>query len=412
MAQTWDSLDRYVVISADTHAGADLRQYRDYLPRRWHEEFDAWAEGYSSPYDDLVTATAALNWDSDARVKALADDGVAAEVVFPNTVPPFFETIGNFASMPWTREDYERRAAGIQAHNRWVVDFCRREPVRRRGLVQIFPHDIEAAVAEVRWAAETGVVGGILAPAIPANHAVEPWFHTRYEPLWAALEETGLSFGQHPGTGTPDVGKDQPAAAAVMLVEFTWWTRRTLSHLILAGVFERYPDLKAVWTEQGVTWALQDLGLLDYTVADMKSTADNRTTTLFGADVIDSLSLTPSEYFARNCYVGASFMSRGEMKYAQYVVDRIMWGTDFPHEEGTTPYTREALRAAFSRTPEADLRKILAGTAAEVYGFDLEALAPIAAEIGPTVEEVAVPLTEVPPSKSPAFIGAVKQPAA
>jgi len=309
MAQTWDSLDRYVVISADTHAGADLRQYRDYLPAKWHDEFDVWAEAYSSPFDDLVTATASLNWDSDQRLKALADDGIVAEVVFPNTVPPFFDTIGTFATMPRTRDEYERRMAGVQAHNRWVVEFCEAEPVRRRAQVQIFPHDVDAAVAEVRKAAESGVVGGILAPAIPANHTVEPWFHTRYEPLWAVLEETGLPFGQHPGTGTPDVGADQPAAAAVMHTEFTWWTRRTLAHLMLAGVFERFPNLKAVWTEQGVTWALQDLGLLDYTVADMKSTAQNRTTTLFGSDVIDSLSLTPSEYFARNCYLGCSFMS-------------------------------------------------------------------------------------------------------
>jgi hypothetical protein len=144
----------------------------------------------------------------------------------------------------------------------------------------------------------------------------------------------------------------------------------------------------------------------------MKSGADNRTTTLFGSDVIDSLSLTPSEYFARNCYLGCSFMSRGEMKYGQYIVDRLMWGTDFPHEEGTTPFSREALRAAYATTPEADLRKMLGGTAAEVYGFDIEALVPLAAQLGPAVADVATPLTEVPDSKSPAFMGAVKKPAA
>ena len=407
MAETWDSIDRYVIISSDTHAGAELHEYKQYLAPRWHDEFEEWAKAYSSPYDDLVDATASRNWDSDYRLKCLEEDGIAAEVTFPNTIPPFFDTIHSFASLPWTREDFERRSAGLQAHNRWLVDFCRAAPGRRRGLVQIMPHDVDLAVEEVRWAKETGVIGGVLAPAIPANHAVEPWFHTRYEPLWAALEELEMPFGQHPGTGGPDVGKDQPAFPAVQLVEFTWWTRRTFAHLILAGVFERYPNLKAVWTEQGVAWALQDLMLLDMTVADMKRDASNRTTVLFGSDVIESLTLKPSEYTRRNIYFGASFMSRPEAKYRSAIgVDHLMWGTDFPHEEGTTPFSREALRAAFHDVPEAEMRQILAGTAAEVYGFDLEALVPVAKRIGPTVEELAVPLDALPDSHSPAFIGA------
>jgi len=58
MADTWDSIDRYVVISTDTHAGADLYDYKPYLPTRLHDEFDAWAKTYVSPFDDLVVATA------------------------------------------------------------------------------------------------------------------------------------------------------------------------------------------------------------------------------------------------------------------------------------------------------------------------------------------------------------------
>jgi predicted TIM-barrel fold metal-dependent hydrolase len=407
MAETWDTIDRYVIISSDTHAGAELHEYKQYLETRWHDDFEDWAKAYSSPYDDLVDATASRNWDSDYRLKCLEDDGIAAEVTFPNTIPPFFDTIHSFASLPWTAEDFERRRAGLQAHNRWLVDFCGQAPGRRRGLVQIMPHDVDLAIQEIRWAKETGVMGGALAPAIPANHAVEPWFHTRYEPLWAALEDLEMPFGQHPGTGGPDVGKDQPAFAAVQLVEFTWWTRRTFAHLILAGVFERHPNLKAVWTEQGVAWALQDLMLLDMTVGDMKKSAENRTTVLFGSDVIESLSLKPSEYMHRNIYFGASFMSRPEAKYRGAIgVDHLMWGTDFPHEEGTTPYSREALRAAFHDVPEAELRQMLAGTAAGVYGFDLEALVPVAKRIGPTVAEIAVPLDVLPDSHSPAFMGA------
>ena len=409
MTDSWDSIDRYVVISSDTHAGAELHEYRDYLDPEWHERFDTWAATYVSPFDDLVAATANRNWDSDYRQSILDADGIAAEVIFPNTIPPFFNTIHSFATLPWTKEELEPRVAGLKAHNRWLIDFCQRVPKRRLGLIQIMPHDVDAAVAEVRWARESGVIAGVLLPAIPPNHAVEPWFHTRYEPLWAVCEELEMPIHQHPGTGGPDVGSDQPAANAVMLFEFNHWTRRTFAHLILAGVFERYPNLKAVWTEQnrGIRWVLDELRMLDPIVASMKTTnVTNRTASLFGSDAIDAMSLTPTEYFHRNCYLGASYLPRHEAEFRHQVgVDRIMWGSDFPHEEGTTPYTREALRSTFSEVPVAECRLMLGGVAAGVYGFDLPALTEVAKRIGPTLEEVATPLTAAPPSNSGAFQG-------
>ena len=42
--------DRYTIISADGHAGADLLDYKPYLPSSWHDEFDAWAGTYVNPY--------------------------------------------------------------------------------------------------------------------------------------------------------------------------------------------------------------------------------------------------------------------------------------------------------------------------------------------------------------------------
>jgi hypothetical protein len=81
-------------------------------------------------------------------------------------------------------------------------------------------------------------------------------------------------------------------------------------------------------------------------------------------------------------------------------VDRIMWGSDYPHLEGTAPYTREALRHTFSDVEPAAAAAMLGLNAAAVYGFDLPALAPLAERIGPTVAEVATPLTAAPAGAS------------
>jgi predicted TIM-barrel fold metal-dependent hydrolase len=391
--------DRYVVISADAHAGADLRDYKDYLPSKWHEEFDVWADAYVSPFDDLVHATASRNWDSDFRLRELDADGISAEILFPNTIPPFFETVTNIAiGLPLTQADLDRRWAGLQAHNRWMVDFVSLAPTRRRGLVQIFPNDVDAAVEEITWAKETGAFGGVLLPAVPPGHAVEPLFHTRYEPLWRACAELGLPMAHHVGTGNPQMPMDQPASRAVLISEMGEWPRRTLTHLILAGVFERYPDIRFVPTELGTDWVLDAAAALDFAVSSMRADVANRTMPMFSGGSVEGLSLLPTEYVRRNVFYGASVYnptSTGR-SFEDLGVDRVMWGNDYPHEEGSTPQSREALRWAFESTSPEDTRLMVGVNAGQLYGFDLNALTEVAARIGPTVAEIHNPVEAAP----------------
>ncbi len=392
---TWDTGDRYVVISADTHAGADLRDYKPYLPSSLHDEFDAWADTYVSPFDDLIIATAKRNWDSEFRMAEMDADGVAAEILFPNTVPPFFPTSPNITiSLPRTKDEFDKRWAGVQAHNRWQIDFCSLAPTRRRGLVQIFPNDVDLAMKEIRWGAEQGCFGGVLVPAVsPGDEVVAPLFHTRYEPIWALCQEMDLTVVQHSGAGSPIMPMDQPASNPVLITEMASWAQRTVNHLILAGVFERYPDLRFVPTEQGTLWVRGQVMMLDAMVPTMKSQAANRTYGIFGGSSVDQLTMAPSEYVKRNCYFGASALSPYESAMIDWLgADHILWGSDYPHEEGTTPDSKTAIRWALHNQPVERCRKILAGNAARLYRFDLEALAPVAAEIGPSVEETHQPL--------------------
>jgi predicted TIM-barrel fold metal-dependent hydrolase len=407
MEETWDNIDRYVVISADTHAGADLRQYREYLPSRWHEDFDAWADSYESPWDDFVHATARRNWDSDFRMSELDDDGITAEVLIPNTIPPFSPTSALIViGLPRTRDEYEHRWAGFQAHNRWQVDFVSEAPERRRGLIQVLPNNVEDAIAEVRWAKETGAFGGVLLSQVPMGNAVEPFFHTRYEPLWAACAECELPLVQHSGTA-PEMPMDQPASITLSMLKGGASNADMLLDMIFAGVFERYPNLKLVPTEAGVGLLAVAQGVDAYTAA-MKSDARNRTMGLFGGPHIESLSLPPSGYVKRQVYFACSAHTATpaiyqDMRY-EIGVDHLMWGSDYPHEEGTTPQSKLAFKWLFSEVPEVEVRQILAGNAAAVYGFDLKALVPIAKRIGPEVADVHRPLTAADVADTPNFI--------
>jgi hypothetical protein len=118
---------------------------------------------------------------------------------------------------------------------------------------------------------------------------------------------------------------------------------------------------------------------------------------LFGGEAAAKLSLTPTEYFHRNVWVGASFLRPIECtKRYEIGVDRIMWGSDYPHAEGSYPHTTEALRFTFHDVPEPEVHQMLGTTAADVYDFDLAALRPIADRIGPVVGDVKVPLETFP----------------
>src|SRR3954469_20485948 len=149
--------DRYTIISSDCHAGANHATYREYLTSEWHEEFDAWRGRYRNPFRDLQDDGRTRNWDEDRRSAEQASDGIVAEGVFPNTVPPFFPTGQVVAPAPKNDGDFPKRLAGLHAHNRWLADFVGAHPKRRAGLGQIFLNDVEQAVKDVRWMKDNGL---------------------------------------------------------------------------------------------------------------------------------------------------------------------------------------------------------------------------------------------------------------
>ncbi|HEX6311809.1 MAG TPA: amidohydrolase family protein [Acidimicrobiia bacterium] len=401
-AATVPTADRYTVISADCHAGGNMEMYREYLDPAYLEEFDRWRGEYTNPFRDLQRGSRGRvrNWDDERRISEQDTDGVVAEVVFPNTVPPFFPT-GAIVARPPSPDEFELRLAGIRAHNRWLADWCARHPERRAGIAQIFLNDVEEAIADVRFAKEQGLRGGILLPAVPDDTKhIKPLYAPDYDPLWRVCEELDVVVNHHSGGGSPDYGP-YPAAGVLWIAETTFYSRRALGHLILGGVFERFPGLRFVLTEQGASWVQPMLAQLDVFHRQMQTGRIGE----LKYEPDEVLPLAPSEYFARNCWIGASFPSPREAEARHEIgLDRFMWGSDYPHHESTYPYTREALRRAFAGTDPAEVRQVLAGNAAAVYDFDLEALAPLAAAAGPTVAEVAVPLDEIPAdATSPGF---------
>jgi predicted TIM-barrel fold metal-dependent hydrolase len=117
------------------------------------------------------------------------------------------------------------------------------------------------------------------------------------------------------------------------------------------------------------------------------------------------LSMTPSEYFRRNIWIGVSFAGVKDARAMKSLgLDRVMWGSDYPHHEGSTPFSRELLRRSFSDWTTEELDQVLTTTAANLYDFDVSKLTDRAAEVGPTAAELRVPMEGVPKgATSPGF---------
>jgi predicted TIM-barrel fold metal-dependent hydrolase len=384
--------DRYTLISADTHAGGSHAAYREYLDPDLRDDFDAWREKYRNPFRDLGDQRRLRNWDNDMRNGQQDEDGVVGEVIFPNTVPPFFPTFVLFAPPP-RPEDYRHRLGGIRAHNRWLADFCAEYPERRAGIGQVFLNDIDDALEDVRYVAEHGLRGGILLPPVPPDvDWIKPLNHPDYDRLWAVCEELGVPINSHGGTGAPRYAP-LPSSALIMVAETLHYSRRPFLFMLLSGVFERFPRLKFVMTEAGCSWVPPLLSQLDYAIEGVRGGATGEIR--YSKD--QALSKNATEYFHQNVWMGVSQPRASDVEARHEIgIDRFMWGSDYPHDEGTHPYTKEHLRARFNDVDPVEVKKMLSENAAKLYDFDLDALRPLAQKIGPTVGEIATPIDAVP----------------
>jgi predicted TIM-barrel fold metal-dependent hydrolase len=312
-------------------------------------------------------------------------------VVFPNTVPPFFPSFVLFAKPP-TDDEYEHRHAGVQAHNRWLKDWCDEFPERRFGVGQVFTNDIDDTLADIKWIKEN-LRGGLLLPNTPPNSGLRPLYDPELDPVWELCQDLEIPVHVHGGTGNPDYG---PYAVSMLLyiMETPFYSQRPFVQLLLSGVFERFPRLKFVMTEQGCSWVPGLLAHLDDMLEGIRSTGATGEIR-YGSDHV--LPRSATEYFNQNVWMSVSQPRPADIATRDAIgVDRFMWGSDYPHDEGTYPYTREHLRSRFAGVDPSTVRKLLSENAAELYGFDLEKLAPLAAKFGPTVEEISTPIDAVP----------------
>jgi predicted TIM-barrel fold metal-dependent hydrolase len=284
----------------------------------------------------------------DLRVADQERDGVMAEVLYPNQGLNLYNS-----------PDTGYQMAVAQAYNDWLMEVFGRHRHRFVPVGIVPMGDIPMAVAEVHRLAKLGY----RSIKIPIMMSKLPYNRPDYEKFWSAIEETGLILSLHAFAGSDDMlpedwGMEEGIGGALAYMAFSMIEgMNPLTLFITSGMLERHPRLKFVIVECDAGWLGWLLSVLDQQVAKKHMW------------IRPQLAMLPSEYFKRQGHVTFSDDPVALNNIAITGSDHLMWGSDYPHDEGTFPHSQEVIQRIFAGVSAGDKDKIIRGNAARLYGF-------------------------------------------
>jgi predicted TIM-barrel fold metal-dependent hydrolase len=331
---------------------------------RPQREAPARGTGWRQEHDDVYAHAERRGWDAASQIEAMDAEGVDLAVLFPSR-GLFVLGLDSPEMMGSDGLEPDFAAAIARAYNDWLRDFCSHAPERMFGAAMLAPHDVDAAVDEARRCVrELGFKAVFLSPGCINRR---PWHDRHYDPIWAECERLGVPVAFHGGGQTylrPDFSLEifdklmmwhtfsQPLGIMSVAVSLT-----------AGGVFERFPNLRAALLEGNCAWAPWLFHRLDehYEWVGWYEARD--------------LTMKPSEYFRRNCYLSVEADEEPARQYIEWFGDdNLVFSTDYPHGDSKYPHSVEAF--AKLPIPEASQIKIVGENWSRLYGVPLRRLAP------------------------------------
>lgn len=280
--------------------------------------------------------------DVTIRLQDLDNQGVWAEVVFPSR-GFWIHNMGD--------AELARRCAAV--YNDWAADEVMAASPRLLPTAITSVLDTDDAITELRRAAELGFQAVYL-PATPPPD--RPYNQDLWEPLWATAEEIGMPLCFHIGTGMmPQIISRGPGGSVINYVETFFPGQRVVAHLVASGALDRHPNLRIFIAEAGSAWipALADRMEEGYRQHDMF--------------VQPKLKRSPREIVFEQVYTSFQHDPSALLAVGSLGYDKVMWGSDYPHLEGTFPRTQEVLQGLFTGVDPQIQDRVLGGAFAELF---------------------------------------------
>jgi predicted TIM-barrel fold metal-dependent hydrolase len=278
-------------------------------------------------------------------MKDLDAEGIWAEVVY--------SSIGLWSNMI-TDPQLVREAA--RAENEWMVAEIQDVAPGRLVPAALMPMlQVDDAVAELQHAAEIGLHIVSLPTGNPPG--TKTYNDDSWEPLWAAAEEAGMVIGFHIGTdgGDQAVMHRGPGGAVLNYVETTYGGQRVAMQLVSGGALDRHPELKILISEGGASWV------------PFLGDRMNEGYRQHGMFVRPTLSALPKEILYRQVY--ASFQHDESAASALWAngYQNVMFGSDYPHLEGTFGHTQKTLHELFDDVAPEVRQRITVGAFRDLF---------------------------------------------
>jgi predicted TIM-barrel fold metal-dependent hydrolase len=353
--------DGTVIISADSHmlepdlwVGRFPEHLKDQAPRMVFEnggwQLSIGGKPMTQPKiaADLCTTLECAPGMTDlkARLADLDVEGVEKELIFPQRLFGLYM----FGEMM-------NRAETFGAYNEHIAEVCAKSGGRLYSVMVPNYWDMAEAKASVDRCAALGA-RCLMVPIKPGKDAdgeVIQYSDPKLDPLWAAIAASGIPLCFHIGEAITTAA---PGAAGTFVLTQMQGFRHIWGQLTFGGVFDRFPALRVVFVEGGICW-----------VASMIHDADMIYNS-FPTVMNPKLAHPPSWYWFNHCY--ATFMTDpGGLELLHRIgAGRVMWSSDYPHQESTFGYTRSAIQAVFDTTTVENAQMILGKTAQKLFRMD------------------------------------------
>lgn len=295
-----------------------------------------------SVFDDVDPAA----WTPALYVAANLADGVVGAVIRPTQ-----------GLTSYCIDDSALFGAMCRAYNDWIAEFCHEDPARLKALAMLDSHDPAQAVLELERAKKRGLVGGIIScyPGADCHYGLPAW-----ERLWAAAASHHFPLSLHVlsnHAGPYGVPFEQMTYS--LRVNADHWLRMSIADMIFSGVFERHPGLMVESSEHEGGWVPYFLWQMDWTW-------ERRIKRRLQANAIPH---PPSQYFRNNVFVSIIYDELAIAARDIIGIDRLMWGSDYPHEQSSHPHSRTMLAGLLADVEPAAARAIVRTNAGALFGF-------------------------------------------
>jgi predicted TIM-barrel fold metal-dependent hydrolase len=235
--------------------------------------------------------------------------------------------------------------------------------------------DVAATVKELERAAAKGLRPALMPDAL----SDVPYYSSEWEPFWEAANALQIPITMHIGSGQVSSSSGSAGMTAAALdnlkgAALVGWYQQclvmggTLGWLTFSGVFERHPDLHVIMTEGYAGWLAFAMQFWDHHF-DSRFMEQHPLNTMFAEQ--PPLEMLPSYYLKRQAH--ATFMwDPVAVSLREFTgTDCLLWGNDYPHPEGSFPWSQEWIDKQFAGVSDEDVEAMTRGNAARLFKINV-----------------------------------------